>query len=79
MQTTMITLVLGYVIDFIKDQFAKLATPVSAASKAGVAVGVVAIVVYLSAFYAETPLERSVLLASTIGSLIAGYVLGAKA
>jgi hypothetical protein len=74
MQTT----VISTVIDFIKDQFAKLTAPVSPATKAGVAIGVVAILVYLAVFHAETPLERTVLLASSIGSLIAGYALGAK-
>jgi hypothetical protein len=64
--------------DFLLAQFAKLATPVSPATKAGVAVGVVAVLVYVAVFHAETPLERFVLLASSIGSLVAGYLLGAK-
>jgi hypothetical protein len=66
------------VIDFLKAIVAKLTAPVSPATKAGVAIGVVAILVYVAVFHAETPLERFVLLASSIGSLAAGYVLGAK-
>jgi hypothetical protein len=66
------------VIDFLKDLFTRLATPVSPETKAGVAVAFVFILVYLAVFHVETPVERTVLLASTIGSLIAGYVLGAK-
>jgi hypothetical protein len=66
------------VLDLIKSHLAKLATPVSPATKAGVAIGFVMLVTYGAAFYVENDLERAVLLASTIGSLVAGYALGAK-
>jgi hypothetical protein len=66
------------VLNFMVDQFFNLFSPVSVATKAGVALAVVAGVVYLAVFHAETPLERTVLLASTIGSLVAGYILGDK-
>jgi hypothetical protein len=68
----------GAVLNFILDQVFKLLSPVSLATKAGVALAVIAAVVYLAVFHAETPLERTVLLASSIGSLVAGYVLGDK-
>jgi hypothetical protein len=68
----------AFVINFFVDRFFSLFSPVSPATKAGVALAVVAGVVYLAVFHIETPLERTVLLASSIGSLIAGYLLGAK-
>jgi hypothetical protein len=66
------------VINAIKAHVAKLAAPISPSTKAGVAIGFVFIVVYLTTFYVETSIERTVLLASTVGSLVAGYILGAK-
>jgi hypothetical protein len=89
MQATVIKLLLTAVLgalkaapatafNFIVDQFFNLFSPVSLATKAGVALAVIAGVVYLAVFHAETPLERTVLLASTIGSLVAGYILGDK-
>jgi hypothetical protein len=70
----LIKLVLSQIAHYIE----KLAAPVSPSTKAGVAIGTVFLLAYVATFHTETPLERFVLLTSTITSLVAGYALGAK-